>query len=72
MERAIALAADSHAGQTDLRGEAYILHPMAVMLKVGTDPILQEAAVLHDVREDTRLTTLVLVRAGIPPATIAW
>ncbi len=71
LDRAIVLAVDSHAGHADLRGEAYILHAFAVLLKVGSDPILQQAAVLHDVLEHTRTTALALVRAGIHPAAIA-
>lgn len=34
LERAIELAVVSHAGQADKNGEAYILHPLRVMLAV--------------------------------------
>ena len=34
IERAIELAAKSHAGQTDKGGHPYILHPLRLMLAV--------------------------------------
>jgi (p)ppGpp synthase/HD superfamily hydrolase len=51
LERAIAIAAEAHAGQFDKAGSNYILHPLRVMLKVST---IEEriVAVLHDVCED--------------------
>jgi (p)ppGpp synthase/HD superfamily hydrolase len=51
LERAIAIAAEAHRGQTDKAGEPYILHPMRVMLRVRgeTERIV---AMLHDVVED--------------------
>ncbi|VVN91462.1 HD domain-containing protein [Pseudomonas fluorescens] len=51
LERAIAIAANAHEGQVDKGGSPYILHPLKVMLRVGT---LEEriVAVLHDVVED--------------------
>ena len=51
LERAIAIAAEAHAGQADKAGAPYILHPIRVMLRVQT---LEEriVAVLHDVLED--------------------
>lgn len=51
LERAIAIAASVHAGQTDKGGAPYILHPLRVMLRL-TNPSAQIAAVLHDVVED--------------------
>lgn len=51
LERAIAIAASAHAGQTEKGGAPYILHPLRVMLRL-TDPTAQIAAVLHDVVED--------------------
>ena len=52
LERAIEIAAATHAGQTDKGGAPYILHPLRVMLRVapGTQQIV---AVLHDVVEDS-------------------
>jgi (p)ppGpp synthase/HD superfamily hydrolase len=55
LERAIKVAVIAHAGQVDKNGEAYILHPLRVMLAVrelGGTPCQQAAAVLHDVLED--------------------
>lgn len=55
LERAIGIAAEAHAGQTDKAGAPYILHPLRVMLRVeGNDARI--AAVLHDVVEDTPWT----------------
>ena len=69
LERAIALAAEKHAGQLDKAKAPYILHPIRVMLGVET---LDEkmAAVLHDVVEDTDVTLADLVAAGFPPAVV--
>jgi hypothetical protein len=55
LERAIEVAVVAHAGQVDKDGEAYILHPLRVMLAVrerGGSVEQQAAAVLHDVIED--------------------
>lgn len=54
LERAIAIAAEAHAGQTDKGGAPYILHPLRVMLRARESgaPIAAIAAVLHDVIED--------------------
>jgi len=51
LERAIAIAAEGHAGQLDKAGAPYVLHPLRLMLAVKT---LDEriVAVLHDVVED--------------------
>jgi hypothetical protein len=54
LERAIEVAVVAHAGQVD-KNEAYILHPLRVMLAVrerGGTVEQQAAAVLHDVIED--------------------
>lgn len=51
LERAIAIAAEAHAGQTDKAGVPYILHPLRVMLGVDAHDE-RIAAVLHDVLED--------------------
>lgn len=55
LERAIEIAAKAHAGQTDKAGEAYILHPLRVMLSLTTENE-RIAGVLHDVLEDTDVT----------------
>jgi len=51
LERAIAIAAEAHAGQVDKAGAPYVLHPLRMMLRVSsTDERI--VAVLHDVCED--------------------
>lgn len=52
IERAVAIAAEAHAGQVDKAGAPYILHPLRVMLSMETVEE-QVVAVLHDVVEDT-------------------
>jgi (p)ppGpp synthase/HD superfamily hydrolase len=51
LERAIAIAAEAHAGQVDWAGMPYVLHPLRMMLRVSS---IDEriVAVLHDVCED--------------------
>lgn len=51
LERAIALATEAHAGQTDKAGAPYILHPLRVMQALSSE---QEriVGVLHDAVED--------------------
>lgn len=51
LERAVAIAAEGHAGQVDKAGAPYILHPLRLMLAVGTNDE-RIVAVLHDVVED--------------------
>lgn len=55
LEKAIGIALDAHAGQLDKSGQAYILHPLRVMLGLNdeTDRI---CAVLHDVVEDSDIS----------------
>lgn len=67
---AIALASDVHEEQRDKAGDAYILHPLAVMNLVAPDRVAMTTAVLHDVVEDTDLT-LVELRIYFPPVVIA-
>jgi (p)ppGpp synthase/HD superfamily hydrolase len=63
LERAIAIAADAHAGQLDKAGQPYILHPLRVMLRVSNEEE-RIAAVLHDVVEDTNVTLEQLAKEG--------
>lgn len=62
LERAIAIAAEAHAGQVDKAGEPYILHPLRVMMRLETveDRIV---GVLHDVVEDNPTWPLAALRA---------
>ncbi len=55
LERAIEIAARAHAGQIDKAGEAYILHPLRLMLSMDSD-LGRIVAVLHDVVEDSEIT----------------
>ena len=52
LESAIEIAMQFHKCQKDMNGEPYILHPLRVMMKMGT---FEEkvVGVLHDVLEDT-------------------
>jgi len=51
LEKAIEIAIKAHRGQEDKAGEAYILHPLRVMLSQTTN-VNRIVAVLHDVIED--------------------
>jgi (p)ppGpp synthase/HD superfamily hydrolase len=65
LEQAISLAAQVHEGQLDKAGEAYILHPLRVMLRLETVEE-RRVAVLHDVVEDSGVTLDTLRRKGLP------
>jgi (p)ppGpp synthase/HD superfamily hydrolase len=69
VENAIALAVKFHHGQRDKAGMPYILHPLTLMLR-SSDPIVQQAAVLHDLLEDTVATRDDLVAAQLDPRAI--
>nr|WP_284438578.1 HD domain-containing protein [Halomicroarcula laminariae] len=55
MERAIEIAVDAYAGQTDKAGATYIRHPLRVMEAMETETE-RVVAVLHDVVEDSEYT----------------
>src|SRR5690606_9860935 len=55
LERALAIAAEAHAGQRDKGGAPYVLHPIRVMLRLDATPD-RIAGVLHDVVEDSAWT----------------
>lgn len=63
VERAIAIAAEAHAGQVDKVGQSYILHPLRVML-AQTSNAARIVGVLHDVVEDTDYSLEDLRREG--------
>lgn len=69
LERAIAIALEAHAGQTDKAGAPYILHPLRLMHRMTT-PTEQMAAVLHDVVEDSDWTLAALREEGFPDEVI--
>lgn len=63
LERAIVIACGAHEGQLDKAGEPYILHPLRLMLHMATEAE-RIAAVLHDVVEDSQVTTEDLIAEG--------
>lgn len=68
---AIAIAKFAHFKQKDQAGFDYFEHPRRVMQKVmaqGAAPYVQQAAVMHDVTEDTSFTSKMLADLGFSPA----
>jgi (p)ppGpp synthase/HD superfamily hydrolase len=62
----IVLATNAHAGQFDMGGTPYILHPLEVMRLVNSDDEeIQCIAVGHDLLEDTKVTIFDLYNAGM-------
>lgn len=55
LEDAIRLATEVHEWKKDKGGDPYILHPLRVMLRMGSD-LERTVAVLHDVVEDSPYT----------------
>ena len=56
VDRAITAACKAHEGQRRSSGEAYVCHPLKVaciLVELGMDSETIEAAILHDVVEDT-------------------
>ncbi|MCA9901246.1 MAG: HD domain-containing protein [Ardenticatenaceae bacterium] len=70
LERAIAIAAQAHAGQTDKAGVPYILHPLRVMLSLQSDAE-RIVGMLHDVIEDTPWTITALRDEGFSKEILA-
>jgi len=70
LEKAIEIAVRAHAGQKGKDGTPYILHPLRLMTRMGTDEE-RIAAVLHDVVEDTEVTLEDLREAGFPEDMLA-
>jgi guanosine-3',5'-bis(diphosphate) 3'-pyrophosphohydrolase len=70
LERAIAIAAEAHAGQVDKAGAPYILHPLRVMHRVHS-AAERIVAVLHDLVEDTPWTLEALEAEGFAPEVLA-
>jgi (p)ppGpp synthase/HD superfamily hydrolase len=63
LEKAIAIALQAHEGATDKTGQAYILHPLRLMMQMDSEEE-QITAVLHDVVEDSTITLEDLADAG--------
>ena len=56
VDGAFDLAVEAHASQRRATGETYVTHPIAsaqIVAELGIDPIAVQAALLHDVPEDT-------------------
>jgi GTP pyrophosphokinase len=56
VERAYRFAVEAHAQQRRASGEPYVTHPIAVaqeLAELGLDPVAVQAALLHDIPEDT-------------------
>jgi (p)ppGpp synthase/HD superfamily hydrolase len=70
LNKAIEIATRAHAGQMDMSGQPYILHPLRVMLRL-TNPVARMVAVLHDVIEDTHVTEADIKRAGFSSEVMA-
>ncbi|MGI8823190.1 MAG: RelA/SpoT family protein [Acidimicrobiia bacterium] len=73
MERAYRMAEELHAGQQRLSGEPFIVHPLIVtgiLAGYGMDGATLQAALLHDVVEDTP-ATLEAIASGFGPEVAA-
>lgn len=70
LNKAISIAAQAHAGQTDKGGAPYILHPLRVMMNVEGEAG-QICAVLHDVVEDSGIAFDDLRREGFDENIVA-
>ena len=70
LNKAIEIAARAHAGRIGEDGEAEILHPLRVMLRLHSDDERQ-AAMLHDVIEDCGMTAAELLAAGFTEDVVA-
>src|SRR6266566_1078295 len=56
IRRAIDFGVEAHGDQKRASGEAYVTHPIAaaqILADLGIDPVAIQAAILHDVPEDT-------------------
>jgi (p)ppGpp synthase/HD superfamily hydrolase len=66
LEKAIRIASNAHYGQRDKAGKPYIFHPLRVMEKC-TSIDEKIVAILHDIIEDTGITSDNLILDGFPP-----
>lgn len=70
-EKSLQLANKAHAGQKDRQGRPYIEHLVRVSLRVGPAyPMVQVAALLHDIMEDCGYTRSQLLEEDIPAEVI--
>jgi (p)ppGpp synthase/HD superfamily hydrolase len=66
-----AVAASTHAGQTDKAGHPYIAHPARVAARLSSyGPHFRVVAWLHDVLEDSEITAVDLADMGFPPEVV--
>lgn len=77
VEKAIAVAVSSHAGQVDKHGAPYIWHPLRVAEAIrgdGLPQLHQIVALLHDVVEDDQRMTPRSLRSlfGVEIANAVW
>ena len=70
LNKAIEIAARAHADRIGEDGEAEILHPLRVMLRLQADDERQ-TAMLHDVIEDCGITAAELHAAGFSAEVVA-
>src|SRR5262245_55736741 len=70
LEQTVAFAALAHAGQKDKAGEAYVSHPLRLMLRLPSGDA-KLVALLHDVVEDTGFTLEDLCRFGYSGEVVA-
>ncbi len=59
VRRAFAFAVEAHGSQRRATGEPYVTHPIAsgqILAELGIDPVAIQAALLHDVPEDTEFS----------------
>lgn len=70
LEQAIQLAARAHEGQKTLDGQPYILHPLRMMLRFP-DEETRIVAVLHDVLEDSMITSWDLQQMGFSEVVVS-
>lgn len=71
LAKAIAFASSNHLHQLDKGGNAYILHPLRMMMRLRTsDEELMAIAILHDVVEDCNVFFTELVEIGMTPRII--
>lgn len=70
IEKCIAIAVEAHAGQRRRCGEPAIAHAIRVMAAVGDSPLDMCVAVLHDVVEDTDVTSTRLRERGVHDAIV--
>lgn len=71
-DKAVYIAAREHLGVRDKGGNAYILHPMRIAMRLRTsDEELMSIAILHDVIEDSKLTFEDLRKEGFSERVIS-